>query len=497
MTLLSRISGFARDVALSYFFGASGIADAFFVAFRIPNFFRRLFAEGAFNQAFVPILARYRAGARVEMLEFIRVMSGNLGAILLLVVVAGTLLAPVLVSVFAPGFIADTPRFELTTELVRITFPYIGFISLTALAGALLNSHHRYAVPAFTPVLLNVSLIASALLASTWASRPVIAVAWGVLFAGVAQLLFQLPSLMRLGLIVQPRIDVRHEGARRVGTLLLPAIFASSAGQINALIDTMLASTLTTGSISWLYYSDRLLELPIGLVAVALGTVLLPNLSRLHREDNLEGFHATLGWGVRVATFFALPAAVALFVLALPLISTIFQHGALTVVDATMASLSLEAFAVGLLPLVLVKVLAPAYFAREDTRSPLRAAAFAVAVNVVVNLALFRLIGHIGLAIGTSCAAWVNMLLLARGLRHAERLRLDAASRRLFLVCGLAAASMALVLVLITPAGPWWLNADVMARVWRLSGVVLAGATVYTAIALMCGVRPRQLLHRV
>jgi putative peptidoglycan lipid II flippase len=496
MTLLSRISGFVRDVVLSYFFGASGIADAFFVAFRIPNFFRRLFAEGAFNQAFVPVLARYRDQPRAELEEFVRVIFGNLSTILLVVVFAGVLFAPGLVTVFAPGFRADPVRFELATTMVRITFPYLGFISLTAFAGSLLNSHHRYAIPAFTPVLLNISLISAALTASLWVSEPVYALAWGVLLAGIAQLLFQIVPINRLGLLLMPKLSRHHEGAKRVGGLLLPAMFASSVGQINALIDTMLASTLVTGSISWLYYSDRLLELPIGLVAVALGTVLLPNLSRLAREGSHEGFQATLDWGLRMAILFGLPAAVALYVMALPLIATIFLHGALTSIDALMASLSLRAFAVGLLPLVLIKVLAPAFFAHEDTRSPFRAGVVAVAVNIVINLSLFQIMGHVGLALGTACAAWVNVLLLARGLRIRKRLEI----KRPLLIfsgwCGIASVAMAIVLLLISPDPAIWLSAGPVIRGLWSGGLVTAGGLTYLVVLLICGIHPRALLHR-
>jgi len=496
MTLLSRISGFVRDIVLSYFFGASGVADAFFVAFRIPNFFRRLFAEGAFNQAFVPVLARYREQPREALLDFVAVIFGNLGFILIGVVVAGVLFAPALITVFAPGFWAHPERFELATGMVRITFPYLGFISLTAFAGSLLNSHHRYAIPAFTPVLLNLSLISAALTASSWFSTPVYALAWGVLLAGMAQLLFQIVPLARLGLLVRPRLNFRHAGASRVGTLLLPAIFASSVGQINSLIDTMLASTLMTGSISWLYYSDRLLELPIGLVAVALGTVLLPNLSRLAGEENRQGFLATLDWGVRMAVLFGLPAAVALYLLALPLISSIFLHGALTEIDAIMAALSLQAFATGLLPLVLVKVLAPAYFAHEDTRSPFRIGVVAVAVNVAINLALFRIMGHVGLALGTATAAWVNALLLARGLERNGRLVFGTDVIRFFVCCALATCAMSAALLLATPATASWLTMNAVIRSLWLGGLVGGGAGVYLLVLVICGVRPVQLLHR-
>jgi putative peptidoglycan lipid II flippase len=496
MTMLSRISGFVRDMVLSNFFGASAVADAFFVAFKIPNFFRRLFAEGAFNQAFVPVLARYRESAREDLVEFVRVMTGNLALTMLLVVGLGILIAPGLILVFAPGFHGHPDQFALARDMVRITFPYLGFISMTAFAGAILNSHHRYAVPAFTPVLLNLSLIGAIFFAAGYFPEPVFALAWGVVFAGLAQFLFQFPTLKALGLIVMPRVSLAHEGARKVGKLLVPAVFAASVNQINALIDTMLASTLMTGSISWLYYSDRLLELPIGLVAVALGTVLLPNLSRLDSEADLGGFRETLDWGIRVGAFFSLPAAAALYVLAVPLISTIFLHGALTAIDARMAALALQAFAVGLLPLVLVKVLAPGYFAQEDTATPFRIGVVSVAVNVVLNLALFRVMGHVGLALATSTAACVNAFLLWRGLYRAGRCRPSRQSALMLARCVLATSIMVGVLIWLTPADAAWLSASVIERAGWLLVSVGAGGIIYLATIWLTGGRISQLLHR-
>jgi putative peptidoglycan lipid II flippase len=495
MTLLSRISGFVRDMMLANFFGAGAVTDAFFVAFRIPNFFRRLFAEGAFNQAFVPVLARYRDGSRSELVAFVRVMTGNLGLTLLIVVLIGILAAPGLVLVFAPGFWTRPEQFVLARDMVEITFPYLGFISMTAFAGAILNTHHRYAVPAFTPVLLNLSLIGAMLFAAGAFAEPVFALAWGVLFAGVAQFLFQLPALKTLGLIVAPQVSLEHAGARRVGKLLVPAVFAASVNQINALIDTMLASTLLTGSISWLYYSDRLLELPVGLVAVTLGTVLLPNLSRLDSEANLTGFAATLDWGLRVGVVFGLPAAVALYVLALPLISTIFMHGATTPIDARMAALALQAFAVGLVPLVLVKVLAPGYFAREDTRTPFRIGLISVGTNVVLNLALFRVMGHVGLALATSAAACVNAYLLWRGLDRIGRFRIGRLSVQTVLRCAAAVAAMAAVLLWTTPEDARWLEASVLGRTFWLLRSVAAGGLVYLAAIWLLGGRVAHLKH--
>lgn len=502
MTLISRISGFARDMVLSHFFGAGVQADAFFVAFRIPNFFRRLFAEGAFNQAFVPVLARYKDRQREAFLEFVAAVAGNLSLAVWAVVLLGVVFSPALVTVFAPGFWHAEAQFALATTMLRVTFPYLGFISLTAFAAALLNSHHRYAVPAFTPVLLNLCLIAAMLFATGLFDEPVYALAWGVFVAGLAQLAFQLPALGRLGLLVRPRVSLAHPGVRQVGRLLLPAVFAASVSQINTLIDTILASTLMTGSISWLYYADRLLELPVGLVAVALGTVLLPNLSRLASADDGAAFARTLEWGMRMGLLLGVPAAAALYVLALPLIATLFQHGAMTVGDARMAALALQAFAVGLLPLVLVKVTAPAYFAREDTATPFRFGVVAVLTNIALNLALFRWMGHVGLALATSAAACVNAGLLLRGLGgsaapEARRFRPTVA---LWLTGARAvAASVAMV------AGLWWwlpppadwLAASASWRAIWLAAAVAGGGGVYALLVVVFGERPRALLLRV
>ena len=497
MTTLSRVSGFARDIVLSHFFGATGMADAFFVALRVPNFFRRLFAEGAFAQAFVPVLADYRGGDRRPLDRFVRAVTGNLIVVLVLVSIAGVLGAAGLAMLFAPGFAGDDERLPLATAMVRITFPYLAFISLTAYAGALLNSFHRYAVPAFTPVLLNVVLIAAALVAAPLFEAPVMALAWGVLAAGAVQLLFQFPSLARLHLLQPPRLDWKDPGVRKVGALLLPAAFAASVNQINGLIGGILASLLVTGSISWLYYADRLMELPIGLVAVALGTVLLPNLSRLHADADDAGFSATLDWGLRMGVLLGVPASTALFVLAVPLVATIFQHGAFSAADSAMAAVALQAFAVGLPALVLVKIAAPGFFARQDTKTPFRYAAVSVAVNLVASLALFWWLHHVGLALATSMAAIVNAALLLRGLvRRGDY----APSRALWRAGATAVAAsvvMAGLLLWAVPVGDDWLAADTWTRVWMLAATVCGGGVAYVVVVVLMGVRPNQLRHRV
>jgi putative peptidoglycan lipid II flippase len=501
MTLLSRISGFARDMVMSHFFGAGVQADAFFVAFRIPNFFRRLFAEGAFNQAFVPVLARYKDLERPAFHAFIGAIAGNLAVAVWLVVLLGVVFAPAVVSVFAPGFRQADEQFAMATTMLQITFPYLGFISLTAFAAALLNSHHQYAIPAFTPVLLNLCLIAAMLFATGLFEQPILALAWGVFVAGLVQMVFQLPALVRLGLLVMPRPSLAHAGVRQVGRLLVPAMFAASVSQINTLIDTMLASTLATGSISWLYYADRFLELPVGLVAVALGTVLLPNLSRLASARDEAGFAATLEWGLRLGLLLGLPAAAALYVLALPLVATLFHHGAMTALDARMAALALQAFAVGLLPLILVKVVAPAYFAREDTATPFRFAVAAVLTNVGLNLALFSWFGHVGLALATSAAACLHAFLLIRGLVGNQalpdrRFRPTPALMATLARAGGATLVMAVALGLSLPDGEAWLDAAILTRAWWMMAAVAGGSGVYLLTVLAAGERPRGLIHR-
>ncbi len=483
---------------LSYVLGATPTADAFFVAFRIPNFFRRLFAEGAFSQAFVPVLASYRnKGPMEQMREFVAVMGGNFIAVMTAMSLFGVVAAPLFVFIFAPGFRDDPVRLGITTEMLRITFPYLGFISLTAFAGALLNSFHRYAIPAFTPVWLNVTMIVAAVFVAPTFETPVMALAWGVFAAGLIQLLFQLPALRGIHMLIRPRIELSHPGVRRVGRLMVPAIFAGSVSQINALVDSMIASLLASGSISWLYYSDRLMELPVGLVAVTIATVLLPNLSRLSSRGDLAAFDRTVDWGVRTCLLFGLPAAAALHVLSLPLMATVFFHGAMTVFDVRMASLSLQAFAVGLLGFCLVKVAAPAYFAREDTRTPFRIAIVTVALNILLSLALFRVMGHVGVAFATATAAIVQSYLLLRGTIRRGLYRPGRAFAVFLAKVVLATAAMVAVLLLVSPTSAGWLHLSAQERMFWMAGVCALGGFTYFAVLLLAGFRPRDLRYHV
>lgn len=501
MTLLSRISGLMRDIVLSYLFGASAVADMFFVAFRIPNFFRRLFAEGAFSQAFVPVLMQYKAKGHKELTYFVAGLSGLFGIVLLGFVALGVVFASGLTALFAPGFIDQPEQFSATTELVRITFPYLGFISLTAFAGSLLNAHNQFALPAFTPVMLNLCLMIAAMLALTgWFNlQAVVIVAWGVMAAGIVQLGIQLPALSRMGLLVRPQISTRHEGVRKVGVLLIPAVLAASVGQINALVNTILASTLTSGSIAWLYYADRLLELPVGLVAVALGTVMLPHLSAMVARGDSDAFRGTISWGLSLGLMLALPAAVALYFFAQPLLAVLFMSlsgGAMTAFDIRMSSYALEMFAIALPGFVLVKVLSPAYFAHQDTRTPFHYAAIAVAVNLVVSLATFQTMGHTGLAMATAMSAWTQATLLYFGLHRKGHYRLDRKVTLVTMKTLFASTILGVGLLYSLPEAQVWLDMQSLPRIGWTIGVMFLGAGVYGLALLFLGMRPSDFKHQ-
>ena len=497
MTLVSRVSGLVRDVVLSYLFGASQVADMFFVALRIPNFFRRLFAEGAFNQAFVPVLVRYKKMGKADLVGFIAPLSGLFGFSLVIFVLLGVFFAPGLAYIFAPGFAHDPRLAQQTAELVRITFPYLGFISLTAYAGALLNAHNRFALPAFTPVLLNLSLIAGALIAlSGWLNAPsVVIVAWAVLFAGVAQLTLQLPFLAGMGLLPKPTIEPKHPGVLQVGKLLVPAVFSASVGQINALVNTILASTLITGSLSWLYYADRLLELPVGLVAVALGTVMLPHLSRMAAGNDADHFKRTMDWGVNLGLLLGLPAAAALYYLALPLIAVLymsFSNSAMTAYDVRMASYALQMFAIALPGFVLVKILAPAFFAHENTRAPVLYASGAVAVNLLGSLATFSWFGHVGLAWATALSAWMHVVLLYLGLSRRGLYRLTSRLWSMFWKIVIATLGLLGTVHGLTHDIDWLALTAQARLIWVLS-LSLGGIGLYLGVLFVLGIRPKDL----
>lgn len=496
-TLVSRLLGFIRDIVLAQVFGATGSLDAFLIAFKIPNFLRRMFAEGAFAQAFVPVLTGAHAkGDARQTTEFINKVAGNLACVLLLLVIVAEIISPLLISLFAPGYHNDPTRHQLATHMLRITFPYIFLIALTAMAGAIMNSLHRFALPAFTPILLNLAFIAAALFWAPHVAQPIYVLAWAVMIGGVCQLAIQLPALARLGYLPRPQLDWRHSGVRLVLRKMLPICFGASVAQLGLLLDNVFASFLPAGSISWLYYADRFTYLPLGVIGVALSTVVLPSLSRQHAEKSDARFQKTLAWALRWVWVIGLPAAVALFLLSGPILATCLYRGAFSVNDLTKTAAALHVFALGLPAFMLIKILSSAFYARGQVKKPVKIAVFALGVNVVFNFLLIHSLRHVGLALATAIAAWCNAILLAIMLRGELK---KIAATRVFLNWFLC--SRVLLVNLLMVAGLWyfvpaisvWLHWSFGRRILVLVAIVAAVKILYTTLLLLLGVRWRML----
>jgi len=475
MTFLSRILGLTRDIIFATLFGVDGGTDAFFVAFKIPNFMRRLFAEGAFSQAFVPVFSEYKETRSFnELKDLINHVAGTLGGFLLILSIIGSLSAPLLVYLFAPGF-ADETRFQLTADMLAITFSYIFFIALTAFSGGILNSYNKFAVPAFTPVLLNVSLISAALWGGDYFEVPVMALAWGVALAGFLQLIFQLPFLSQLNLLPKPQFKRAHEGVKKIQKLMLPAIIGSSVAQINLLLDTIIASFLITGSVSWLYYSDRLVEFPLGVFGIAL---------------------------LKLVTLIALPAALGLLLLASPLLATLFGYGEFSQHDTRMSALSLMAYALGLPAFIYIKVLAPGFYARQDTKTPMRIGVQAMIANMFLNLlfviplVLLDFEGpHTGLALATTGSAYMNAFMLYQGLKRQNIYKHQQGWNKLLFQALFANGVMAAFLLLFNPPSAQWLSWPLIERAPYLLGFIAIAAAIYAISLWVFGFRPRHLKH--
>jgi len=497
MTFISRIFGYIRDAVIFIFLGATGSTDAFFVAFRIPNFLRRLFAEGAFSQAFVPVLSEYKEKhSEQEMKNLVILGPWVFGLILLLITIVGVLIAPLLIYVFAPGFVDEPQRFELAGQLLRITFPYILFISLTALSAGILNTYNQFAVPAFTPTFLNLSLIAATLWLAPQFDQPVVALAWGVFIAGVAQLLFQIPFLRRLGLLPKFSLHGASDGVNKIGRLMLPAIFGSSVVQINLLINTLIASFLAVGSISWLYISDRFVELPLAIFGVATATIILPRLSRQYVNQSISGFNQTLEWALKLSIFIALPSAIGLVLLAKPILTSLIQYREFTVLDTNMASLSLITYALGLPAFILIKVLAPGFYSRQDTKTPVKIGVIAMLCNITLNLVFlwlwtkYKLPGpHAALALATSISAYLNALLLFIMLKKSASISMQTGWLKYLIQIGVASALMMIALMQILPDTSQWLEWNGFSRIAALLSFMLLGAVLYIGALAILGVR--------
>ncbi|MDR1530529.1 MAG: murein biosynthesis integral membrane protein MurJ [Burkholderiales bacterium] len=490
MTLLSRVTGLAREVLKAAFFGAGAQVDAFEAAFRLPNLLRRLFAEGAFSQAFVPVLAEYqRQRGHEATRQLVGRTSALLALVLLVVTVTGLLAAPWLVYLLASGFAKTSGKVELTTVLIRIVFPYIFFISLVSLAGSVLNVYRRFAIPAVTPVLLNLSIIGATLFLSPYVDPPVLALAWGVAIGGVAQLLLQLYPLYKIGMLARPRLDLRDSGVRRILKLMLPALVGVSAAQISILINTQLAAWLGDGRISWITYADRLMEFPSALLGVALGTVLLPVLARHHSDADPERYSSLLDWGLRLALLLALPAAIALALLAVPMVATLYQYGQFSADDVWQTRAALLGYSVGLPALILVKILAPGFYARQDIKTPVRIAIVSIIVTQIFAITLMFYIGHAGLTLAISLGACCNASLLFYRL-YRKGVYVPCSGWLPFIGKTFIALSLlGIALYFLSGFAEIWLHAPLWEKVLRLTGIMIAGGIVYFTSLWFMGFR--------
>ena len=503
MTLVSRISGLVRDVIFANVLGDKAAADVFFVAFRIPNFFRRIFGEGAFAAAFVPVFTEYRENrTEPETRSFLELMAGRFGLVLFCVTVLGVVFSPLLVSLLAAGFSQDPAKYNLAVDATRITFPYIFFISFVAMAGAMLNTCGRFAAPAATPVLLNICLIGAALLLVPRFDESPIALAIGVLVAGGVQFLFQIPFLKKEKLPVRPRVKAKSgdeagvEGVGKVFRLTLPAIVGVSVAQVNVIVNTVLASFLVTGSISWLYYSDRLMEFPVGVFGIALSTVILPHLSRIHSRDSTQEFSQTLNWACRWVILVCIPCTAGLILLAEPMVTTIYFHGDFTANGVRMTALSLVAFSLGMVAIVMVKVLAPGFYARQNTRTPVRVAMVSMGLNIVFCLILVSPMKHVGLALATSLSSLFNAAMLFVLLRREGVLRIESGWLVFLGRTLVATLLMGVLLWVFRGEGASWLEYSIWERVTRLFLLIGFGGMLYILALLVMGLRPRALFLR-
>ena len=492
MTLLSRITGLVRDILIAAIFAAGIEMDAFVVAFRIPNLLRRLFAEGAFSQAFVPVLGEHRGRYGDDAT---RELAGKVLTVLMVVLfvatLAGMVAAPLVVYLSAAGFAKDADKFALTVELLRICFPYILFISLTSFSAGVLNLYGAFKAPAFTPVLLNLSFIACAIWLAPHLERPIVALAWAVFIGGIAQLAFQVPFLRRIGMWPRMRWDPRDEGVRRILKLMGPAALGVSVAQISLVINTQIASQLGDGPVSWLYFADRLMEFPSAMLGVALGTVILPTLVRHHAGENAEAYSRLIDWGLRMTLMLALPAAAALAIIGIPLISTLFGHGKFTAQDVMMTRAALTGYAVGLVGIILVKVLAPGFYAKQNIRTPVKVAVATLVVTQLLNVAFVPFLGHAGLALAISVGACFNAGWLWWLMRRSGAYRPEPGWGGFLLKVVVALALMAATLWYSMGSESSWIADTAGARAARLVFVIATGSVVYFAALAVMGFRPR------
>ncbi|MFA6970569.1 MAG: murein biosynthesis integral membrane protein MurJ [Gallionella sp.] len=497
LTLVSRILAFARDVLIARVFGAGMATDAFFVAFKLPNLLRRLFAEGAFSQAFVPIFGEYRnRRGHEETKLLVDHVATMLALILFIVTLIGIIAAPVLVYISAPGFVQDAEKFQLTVQLLRFTSPYIFFISLVAVAAAILNTYNKFWVPAFAPILLNICFIGGALWLAPYCNPPIMALAWSVFLAGVVQLAFQIPFLKKIDLLPSFRFNWKDEGMRRVLRQMGPAIFGVSIAQISLIINTIFASFLVAGSVSWLYYADRLMEFPAGVLGAALGTILLPSLSKCHASKDTLEYSRLLDWGLRLTFMLAVPSALALGMIAVPLLATFFQRGAFLASDVLMTSHALVGYSIGLIGMILVKILAPGFYARQDIKTPVKIGIITLIATQAMNALFIGWIAHAGLALSIGLGACLNSAILFYFLRKDRIYQPEPGWAMYFLKVGIAVSALAIALWFGMGTQDSWLTGSGWTRILRLSALVTGGVVVYFAVLAALGFRPRDFSRR-
>lgn len=497
LTLVSRILAFVRDVLIARIFGAGAATDAFFVAFKLPNLLRRLFAEGAFSQAFVPIFGEYNNRLGQEQTKrLVDHVTTMLALILFVVTVIGIIAAPILVYISAPGFAKDPEKFDLTVQLLRITTPYIFFISLVAVAAGILNTYNKFWVPAFAPILLNICFIGGALWLAPYFDPPILALAWAVFIAGFVQLAFQIPFLKKIGMLPSFRFNLKDEGMRRVIRQMGPAVFGVSVAQISLIINTIFASFLVAGSVSWLYYADRLMEFPTGVLGVAIGTILLPSLSKCHANNDMVEYSKLLDWGLRLTVMLTLPAALALGMIAVPLLSTFFQHGAFGPHDVIMTSRALIGYSIGLVGLILVKILAPGFYARQDIKTPVKIALVTLVATQTMNALFVGWIQHAGLALSIGLGACLNSAILFYYLRKRSIYRPEPGWAKFFFKVCVAMLILGLTLWFGMGSEQSWLTSSGWSRILHLSALVVGGVLVYFGVLGVLGFRPRDFSRR-
>lgn len=497
LTLVSRILAFVRDVLIARVFGAGMATDAFFVAFKLPNLLRRLFAEGAFSQAFVPIFGEYRNRRGHEETQLlVDHVTTMLAIILFVVTLVGIIAAPIIVYISAPGFLKDLPKFDLTVQLLRITSPYIFFISLVAVAAGILNTYNKFWVPAFAPVLLNLCFIGAALWLAPYFDPPILALAWAVFVAGFVQLAFQVPFLKKIGMLPSIRFNWNDAGMWRVIKQMGPAVFGVSIGQISLLINTIFASFLVAGSVSWLYYADRLMEFPSGILGVALGSILLPSLSKCHADNNLVEYSKLLDWGLRLTVMLTLPAALALGMISVPLLATFFQRGAFGAHDVLMTSYALVGYSVGLIGMILVKILAPGFYARQDIRTPVKIGIVTLLATQAMNALFIGWIQHAGLALSIGLGACLNSAILFYYLRKNGIYQPEPGWAKFFAKIVIAILALGLTLWFGMGTQESWLAGSGWLRILRLSALVAGGVVVYFAVLAALGFRPKDFSKR-